>query len=127
MWLPGRTRGSGDVDLDVAPQVGPAKRWVYGVALAAVPVVVGAYCIAVGEAWLPGRYGFHRVTGAAAVAAALAYVGLGAFLHFHFFWAGQPKGWRAARIGKPLSLLVLVGGLAAALAIVILDALGKLG
>ncbi len=123
-----RFRGSGSDAYDLAspPDVGPVKRWIYGVVLAAVPVGVGIYCLIVGRAWLFGRGGVLVLHGAAAVAAAIAYIGAGALLHLHFFCAGQRKLWRAARIGKPIAALMLVGGLVWALLEVLIGLASRL-
>ncbi len=109
MWIfPSRPT---DVDVDHAPRVGPVGRWAYGVALAAMPVLLGIYCLLADRAWFLGRGGPHEVTGWAAVGLAAAYIAAGAFMHFHFFWATHSKLWRFARCGKIASLLALAAGL----------------
>jgi len=111
--------GAGD-----APDVGPVKRWAYGIAFAAVPLGLGIFFLIDGRAWMLSRRGFWAIDGLAAVFAALAWIGLGLFMHFHFFWDGRPRGWRVARVGKPLSLLLFGGGLLAASVIFLLRVVG---
>lgn len=106
-------KGAGDVAdvLDSASEVGPVKRWVYGIGLAALPVSLGVYCLAVGRAWVIGRGLPVTLRGEAAIAMAIVYMSIGGLAHFHFFWSGHPKYWRVARAGKPLSLIAFAGGL----------------
>ncbi len=90
---------------------GPIARWLSGVLLAAGPVTLGVYSLIVGRAWLLNRRGMITLFHWPAVAMAIAYIGLGLYLHFHYFWEGRRPGWRAARIGKPASVALVVGGL----------------
>lgn len=104
------TRYPPDWDPEAAPNVGPVGRWIYGVVLPAVPVALGVYCLIVGRAWFFGRGMTLTVTGSAAVATAIAYIGIGGFVHFHVFWATHRRWWRLARPGKIGSLCALIGG-----------------
>ena len=99
-----------------ALDVSGARRWVCGFALALAPLAVGAYCLAAGRACFITRAGFVTVTGIPAVATAVACIGLGLLLHFHFFWSGRSRGWRIVQIGRPLALFVFVVGLVTAIA-----------
>ncbi len=104
--------GSWDAEsLSEAPDVGPVKRWIYGVLLAALPVAFGIWCIVQGRTPLCSRYGVTYLTGQAGVALAAAYIAVGVFCHVHFFWAAHPKLWRAARAAKVLIIVVFIAGL----------------
>ncbi|OQB82821.1 MAG: hypothetical protein BWX88_03677 [Planctomycetes bacterium ADurb.Bin126] len=86
-----------------APSVGPVKRWLYGVGVAGLVVLVGGYMIFNPESVrllfvlrLDGRAG-----GVMAAAA-------GMVLHCHYFWAPSQRFWPIGHYGKIAWLLVLV-------------------
>ena len=56
------------------------------------------------------------VTGPAATALGIAYVALGGFLHFRFFWELAPRLCRVADLGKGISLIVFLAALGYAVA-----------
>lgn len=99
-------------DLVDTPAIGPVKRWLYGVVLAALPIAYGIVGICRRRMWLPGRGGSMEVAGAAAVAFGIVWIAAGAFAHFHFFWGPHPKLWRFADLGKITSAIAFIGGLA---------------
>jgi hypothetical protein len=99
-------------ELPGAPDVGPAKRWIYGLALAALPIAYGAWCIATQHIILrSGRGPRAELTGAPAIALGAVAVCIGLFLHFHFLWRPHERLWRVGRIGKTVSLLGILAGL----------------
>lgn len=79
-----------------------------------VPCVIGFFSI---DAWLaqeaywPGGRGGGGIVvrGEAAQACAVAYAGLGAFIHFRWFW-GLKQYHRIYQIGAIVSLLGFLGG-----------------
>lgn len=86
-----------------APSVGPVKRWLYGVALAALVVLLGAWLVANPKGafillvlHLDGRAG------------GMVLVTVGLTAHFHYFWAPSERFWRIGHYGKILSLAGMV-------------------
>ena len=77
-----------------------------------IPIAYGIHCLLSGRALIPGRYGLaYRAAGSVAIAMAIAYIAIGAFLHFRFFWELHGKLWRFSEAGKILSLTAFLGGL----------------
>jgi len=103
-------------DLTGTPDVDEGGRWGYGVVLAALPILWGIWCILDGEVTVPARGSVKELTGAAATAFGLVFVSIGAFMHFHYFWAPHKTLWRFAELGKILSILGFLGALVRALA-----------
>lgn len=89
----------------------PWKRWGLGGLAALLLIAYGVRCLVAGRAYLPGRHNGMDVTGALAIAMGMAYTGLGAFLHFRFFWRDHPALWRFAEAGMIASILAVVGAL----------------
>jgi hypothetical protein len=98
----------GSSDLAYAPAGGPAKQWLAGAFLAAIPVIYGILCMLDGHATFFGRDQIVDFTGAAAFWLAMAYIGIGAFIHFHFFWGLSERLWRFSQVGKGVALLVFL-------------------
>jgi hypothetical protein len=96
-------------DLAYGPSGGPLKQWLAGAVLAAIPFVYGIVCIHCGHTTLFGRYGNNLdVTGVAGFWLAVAYIALGSFLHFHYFWGLSGRLWKFSQAGKIFSALVFV-------------------
>jgi hypothetical protein len=96
-------------DLAYTPSGGRGKQWLAGAVLAAVPVIYGIHSIQRGYATLWGSRGTTaKLTGEAGVWMAVAYIALGAFLHFHFFWGLSERLWRFSQALKTISMLVLL-------------------
>lgn len=87
----------------------PVKQWLAGVLLAAVPFIYGIVCIHRGHTALFGR-GLNNldVPGVAGFWLAIAYMALGAFIHFHYFWGLSTRLWQFSQAGKVLAALVFV-------------------
>ena len=109
-----RTRGSIEDAEDLVSS--PWKMWGLGVAAALLPIAYGARCIVWGRAPFLGNGGPMWVTGPAATALGIAYVALGGFLHFRFFWELAPRLCRVADLGKGISLIVFLAALGYAVA-----------
>ena len=118
------TRKTHQTDLDFAenlaygPSGGPVKQWVAGVILASIPAVYGIYCIQRGYTTLFGRGGSsEKLVGPAGLWLAVAYISLGAVLHFHYFWGLADRLWRFSLPLKVVSLLVFLSALIYSLAL----------
>lgn len=96
-------------DLAHIPSGGPAKKWFVGFMIAAMPVIYGIYCIYRGHATLFGTRRSHEtLTGEAGLSLAIAYISLGAFLHFQYFWGLSDRLWRYSQRLKLISLLIFL-------------------
>jgi hypothetical protein len=102
--------------LSDTPDVDQGGRWFYGVVLAALAAAWGIWCILDGEVTVARRGNVRELTGGAATAFGLVFVSIGAFMHFHFFWATHKSLWRFAELGKILSILLFLGPLVRILA-----------
>ncbi len=107
-------------DLAYGPSGGPMKQWIMGVIISSVPVIYGIYCLKRGYATLWGSRGLSsRFEGSAGVSLAIAYIALGAFLHFHYFWGLSDRLWRFSQALKAVSLLVFIPSFLRALYLVL--------
>ncbi|SRR5712692_639026 len=95
-------------DLASAPSGDRSKQWLAGVVLAAVPVIYGVVCIKRGHTTFFGRTDSFDLTGDGGFWLAVAYIAVGAFLHFHYFWGLSEHLWRFSQPMKMLSLLVFL-------------------
>ena len=97
--------------LSHSPSGGRLKMWLLGVGLALIPIYYGIRCLQTGHtAFLGSRGGRLDLTGSPAVAMAIAYLAVGAFIHAHWFWGLHPKLEPLSPILKVLALLVFLGG-----------------
>jgi hypothetical protein len=87
------------------------ERWIGGIGVALIPIVYGVYCLYTGHAYVLGRrHGFVDLQGWAAVVVAIAWIALGAFLHFEYFWGRHPRlRSRRGRL-KAAVMVVFIGG-----------------
>lgn len=90
------------------PNGGPLTRWIVGGLVAGVPMVYGMVCLRRGHTTLFGRRGGADLTGEAGLWLAVAYIALGAFVHFHYWWGLSPRLSPFSYAGKLVSLLVFV-------------------
>ena len=98
--------------LAYSPVGGRLKIWLAGVVCALIPIGYGVYCLRTGRAWFPGQHGSGMEThGSAAVALAIAYISIGAFLHFHYFWGLHAKLHMVSPILKLLAVVTFLGSL----------------
>jgi hypothetical protein len=95
-------------DLANAPSGGRVKQWLAGCVLAAIPIIYGGICIERGRTSLFGNRSDLDLRGDAGFWLAVAYMAVGAFLHFHYFWGLSERLYRFSQAGKLLSLLVFV-------------------
>lgn len=90
------------------PHGGPLTRWIVGGLVAGVPMIYGVACLWRGHTTLFGRGSGANLTGESGLWLAIAYIALGAFLHFHYWWGLSPRLRRFSYAGKLVSLLVFV-------------------
>ena len=97
-------------DLAYGPSGGRVKMWLAGVGLALIPLLYGVGCLRSGHARFFGSHGANLdLDGSAAIALAIAYIALGAFVHFHWFWGLHPRLWRFSTALKFVAVLVFLG------------------
>ncbi len=95
-----------------SPSSGWREMWIGGVAVALVPFGYGVYCLHTGHAWFLQRRGpFLDLQGTEAVVLGIAYMGLGAYLHFRYFWGRHPRLRTWSPRLEQGALLVFIGGL----------------
>lgn len=103
-----RTAFDGAEDLAYGPSGGRAKQWIAGAILAYLPIIYGIHCIQRGHTTLFGRGSSETLVGSAGISLAIAYISIGAFLHFHYFWGLSDRLWRFSQALKVSSLLVFL-------------------
>lgn len=96
-------------DLAYGPSGGRTKQWIAGAILASLPIIYGIHCIQRGHTTLFGSRGTsEKLVGSAGVSLAIAYISIGAFLHFHYFWGLSDRLWRFSQVLKVASLFVFL-------------------
>jgi hypothetical protein len=96
-------------DLAHGPAGGRGKQWFAGMVLAALPVIYGVYSIQRGYTTMFGSRGASaKISGSAGLYLAVAYIAIGAFFHFHYFWGLSERLWRFSQALKVISLLVFL-------------------
>ncbi len=94
------------------PPSGWKEMWIGGIGVALIPIAYGLYCFYSGHAhFLRRGRGLVELQGWEGVVLAIAYIALGAYLHFTWFWGRHPRlrPW-SARLGH-MAVLVFLGGL----------------
>lgn len=96
----------------------PSGGRVWHFALGAVlPIAITWFalnCIARVSTPFPHRRGIEHLSGVSAISLAVAYLALGAFLHFHFLWGSIRRLSVYSQLGRSLSFVVFVVGIIAA-------------
>ena len=96
-------------DLAYGPSGGRAKQWIAGVILALLPIIYGIHCIQQGHTTLFGSGDIdEKLSGVAGTSLAVAYIAVGAFIHFHYFWGLSERLYRFSQPLKVISLLVFL-------------------
>jgi hypothetical protein len=104
-----RTAFADAEDLAYGPSGGRAKQWIAGAILASLPIIYGIHCIQRGHTTLFGSRGSsENLVGSAGISLAIAYISIGAFLHFHYFWGLSDRLWRFSQALKVSSFLVFL-------------------
>ncbi len=93
------------------PSSGRREKWIGGIGVALIPIIYGIYCLYTGHSHVPRRHhGFVDLQGGDAVAAAIAWIALGAFMHFKYFWGRHPRlGAWSGRL-ESAAMLVFIAG-----------------
>lgn len=112
-----RTPGNAVAFGGAKPSSGWKEMWIGGIGLALIPVAYGVYCLYTRHAYFPRRRGgpVLDLQGWEAVLLAMAYIAIGAFLHFEFYWGRHPRLRRWSPRLKNAALLVGVCGIGYAL------------
>jgi hypothetical protein len=98
-------------DLAYAPSGGGFTKWFVGVGVALIPIAYGVHCFMAGETRFFGRAGSSLdLRGSGAIALAVAYIAVGAFIHFHWFWGLIGRLEPFSYLLKCLAVLVFLGG-----------------
>jgi hypothetical protein len=100
--------------VEARPSGGRGTMWFGGVLLAILPAYYGLQCLLTRKGTFGTTLWRDEVQGGAAIALGLGWIGVGAFLHFHFFHGLHPAWHRHSRSGKIVSLVVACTGLAVA-------------
>lgn len=98
-------------DFANTPQGGAGSIWFGGVAVPAALVIYAVVCLVSDEVNLPSwRWGGGTllVRGPAATSISVAWLALGLFLHFHYYWGLHAKLHRHSQLLKSLSLIVFI-------------------
>jgi hypothetical protein len=96
-------------DLAYGPSGGPVKQWLAGVVCSAPPIIYGVVCIQRGHTTLfGGRGGSLDLKGDAGFWLAVAYIAIGAFVHFHYFWGLSERLYPYSQFAKVVCLLVFL-------------------
>lgn len=111
MYRPGWGQDMLETMLD-EPRDTPWNKWGCGVGIPALIALLAARVMFIQKLVTVGR-GMRRLqlAGSDAWWLGLAFVGLAAWMHFHFFWTNHPKLASYAEPGKIVSLLAFIGGL----------------
>jgi hypothetical protein len=102
--------------LEEAASAEPAARWIHGVVLPILPMLLGLYIMLHRSAWIPGRGGWWHVEGWAGAAVGIAILAMALLMHFHCFWSPSERWFMVGYFGKIGSLLMLVAAIFAVLA-----------
>ncbi len=87
------------------------EMWIGGIGVALIPIVYGFYCLYSGHShFFRKRHGLITLEGWEAAVLAVAYVALGTYLHFHWFWGRHPRlrPW-SPRLGLAAMAVFLAG------------------
>jgi hypothetical protein len=97
--------------LEAEPRGGAATMWFGGVALALLPLAYGLRCIVTLTGDVGATIFGSTVSGAAAVALGVGWIGVALFLHFHFFFGLHPALKAHSRRGKVIAVFMAGLGL----------------
>lgn len=90
------------------PSGGRLKQWLSGALIPLILVIYGLVCLQRGSTTILGRGGSLELRDEPAFWMAVAYIAIGCFLHFHYFWGLSERLLRFSHPLKVLSLLVFV-------------------
>lgn len=91
------------------------ERWAEGLLYPALPIAYGICRVIWRTAWIGGGRGagpLIEVHGGPAIAMGIAFIALGMFLHYRFFWSRHPVWPVIGQVGEAASLIVGIGAVA---------------
>jgi hypothetical protein len=99
-----------DAILEAQPQGGRATMWIGGVGLALLPVIGGIQTLVSQQGTLGTTLWRRTLEGGPAISLGIGLIGVGAFLHFHFFFGLHPRLREHSHAGKKLALFAACAG-----------------
>ena len=120
MRLPPPNLTDAGSDFSESSEGGMFEGWVYGFALALPIAIYGVMSIISQHTWTvntrgrgmdPAHSFLREWHGRPAMAIGLIYLGVGLFLHFHWFWARFRALYEYDGLGKLVSLIIFVAGI----------------
>jgi hypothetical protein len=100
--------------IEALPRGGAPTRWLGGVGVALLPWLYGVSCIVTRRGELGTIIWPSAVDGGPAIVLGVGWIGVGLFLHFHFFFGLHPTLQAYSRRGKSIALVVACAGLTSA-------------
>jgi len=101
------------MELEDIPSGGRVKMWFFGVIVAILPILHGVRVLIIGATTIIGRRGVRmELAGFDAWCVGVFFIGLGAALHFHYFWGLFQASQAVSQIGKLASASVMMIALA---------------
>ena len=97
--------------LDARAGGGASTMWLLGVAAALLPISYGIKCIVTRQGELGTTLFRSTVEGIPAVALGVGWIGVGLFLHCHFFFGLHPSLHAHSRWGKVIAVMIACAGL----------------
>ena len=95
-------------DFSDSPTGGRVKQWLAGVAFPLWPILFGIYSLIMGSATFFGRGGSLVIHGHQAMVLNIAYIAIGLFVHFHYFWGLSTSLYRFSQALKATCLAIFV-------------------
>lgn len=100
-----------DTDWADNPAQGAFPQYVGGFFIPLLIAGFGVYGLATGNATLSGNRATWELHGRMATALSIAYIGVGLFLHSHYFWGNIFDQHWLAVLGKIFGLIAFIGGM----------------
>lgn len=97
-----------DDNFEDVPASGPLPMYGGGIVLPSVLIAYGLACWISGHAAIADRYYPLDLNGTKAIAAGIAYLSLGVFLHCHYFWGNLYHLAGFAVLGKILAAIAFI-------------------
>jgi hypothetical protein len=107
---PSERRGVEDL-IEARPRGGAPTKWLGGIGLAALPALYGIQCLVTQQGQLGTTIWPSKLEGGGAIALGIGWLGVGLFLHFHFFFGLHPRLDAYSKRGKSIALVIAGAGL----------------
>lgn len=98
-------------DVDNLIEVGFISKFFLGIVLAAPFIWYGVMCITTQSGYMIGRHGAMKLNADSAIAWGVAVIGIGAAIHFRFFWRHTRFLMHFTDFGIVASLAAFAGGI----------------